>query len=138
MPGTALSRPAGACGLLGWDSVEAPDARCVGSSPSPDGRVRRTSTAVNNNGQVVGSAQTSTDADHGFLWSSGKMTDLGLNFFPAAVNDNGVVVGGSMIHSGGTLRNLNNLIPPGSGFTLDDATGLNGNGQIVAHGDTPP
>jgi uncharacterized membrane protein len=83
---------------------------------------------------VVGWAQTSTDADHGFLWSNGKMTDLGLNFFPAAINDRDVIVGGSMIYSGGTLQNLNNLIPPGSGFTLDDATAINNNGQIAANG----
>jgi probable HAF family extracellular repeat protein len=89
---------------------------------------------INNLGQLVGFAQTSTDADHGFLWSNGKMTDLGLNFFPAAINDNGVVVGGPMIYTGGTLQNLNNLVPPGSGFTLDDATAINDNGQIVVNG----
>jgi probable HAF family extracellular repeat protein len=32
---------------------------------------------INNLNQVVGFAQTSTDADHGFLWSNGTMTDLG-------------------------------------------------------------
>ena len=29
---------------------------------------------------------------------------------------------------------LNNLIPPGSRFTLDNATAINDNGQIVANG----
>ncbi len=33
-----------------------------------------------------------------------------------------------------TFENLNNLIPPGSGFTLDAATAINDNGQIVANG----
>ena len=32
------------------------------------------------------------------------------------------------------VTNLNNLIPPGSGFTLDDATAINDNGQIAANG----
>ena len=32
------------------------------------------------------------------------------------------------------FQNLNNLIPPGSGFTLDNATAINDNGQIVASG----
>ena len=32
------------------------------------------------------------------------------------------------------FQNLNNLIPPGSGFTLDNATAISGNGQIVASG----
>jgi len=26
------------------------------------------------------------------LWSNGQMTDLALNFFPAAINDNGQIV----------------------------------------------
>jgi probable HAF family extracellular repeat protein len=34
--------------------------------------------AINNLGQVVGFAQTSTDTDHGFLWSNGTMTNLAL------------------------------------------------------------
>jgi probable HAF family extracellular repeat protein len=88
--------------------------------------------AINNNGQVAGWAQTSTDADHGFLYSNGTMTDLGLNFFPAAINDNGVIVGGNEIYSGGTLQDLNNLIPPGSPYQIMYATGINNNGQIVA------
>jgi probable HAF family extracellular repeat protein len=45
--------------------------------------------AISNLGQAAGWAQTNTGADRGFLSSDGKMTDLGLNFFPAAVNDNG-------------------------------------------------
>jgi len=88
---------------------------------------------INLSGEVVGFAQTSTDADHGFLWSNGTMTDLGLNFFPAAVNDNGVVVGGNQIYSGGTLQNLNNLIPAGSPYQIQYATAINDNGQIVAN-----
>ena len=87
---------------------------------------------INNLGQVVGFAQTSTDADHGFLWSNGKMTDLGLNFFPAAINDNGVIIGGDQIYSGGTLQNLNNLIPAGSGYQVTSAVAINDNGQILA------
>jgi probable HAF family extracellular repeat protein len=93
----------------------------------------QTGAAANNNlTPVVGWSQTSTDADHGFLWSNGKMTDLGLNFFPAAINDNGIIVGGDESYSGGTLQNLNNLIPPGSPYQIQNATGINNNGQIVA------
>jgi probable HAF family extracellular repeat protein len=88
--------------------------------------------AINSLGQVVGWAQTSTDADHGFLWSNGTMTDLGLNFFPAAINDNGVIVGGNQIYSGGTLQNLNNLIPAGAFYQINSANGINNSGQIVA------
>src|SRR5215831_564455 len=83
-------------------------------------------------GHVVGFAQTGTDADHGFLWINGKMTDLGLNFFPAAVNDNDVIVGGNEIYSGGTLQDLNTLIPAGSPYQIQYANGINNKGQIVA------
>jgi probable HAF family extracellular repeat protein len=89
---------------------------------------------INNLGQVVGNAATSTFAEYGYLWNNATLTDLGLNFFPNAINGNGVVVGGPMIYSGGTLQNLNNLIPPGSGFTLDNTTAINDNGQIAVNG----
>ena len=55
-----------------------------------------------------------------------------------AVTPAPVIVGqsslGAWIWSGGVFQNLNNLIPPGSGFTLDNATAINDNGQIVASG----
>jgi hypothetical protein len=54
--------------------------------------------------------------------------------YPTSINNNGVIVGGPFIYRGGTLQNLNNLIPPGSGFTLADATGINDKGQIVVNG----
>jgi probable HAF family extracellular repeat protein len=93
-----------------------------------------TAAAINNLGQVTGWAQTNTYATHGFLFSNGKMTDIG-NIIPEAINDNGVIVGyGALIYTGGTVQDLNNLIPPGSGFTLNNATAINDSGQIVANG----
>ena len=105
--------------------------------------------AVNNNGQVTGYSYTSqqipvdcpprqygqpkhcyTHPSHAFLYSNGTMTDLG-SFTPAAINDNGVMVGGPYIDSGGTVQNLNTLIPAGSP-TIQNATAINNNGQIVA------
>ena len=44
-------------------------------------------TAINNNGQVVGTAETSTGAFDGFFWSNGTITDLSSTFSPAAAND---------------------------------------------------
>ena len=97
--------------------------------------------AINDLGQVTGWAHTASEATHVFLYSGGKMTDLGtfgLDPVGEAINNHGVIVGqsgnGAWIWSGGTFQNLNTLIPPGSGFTLDNATAINDNGQIVANG----
>ena len=91
-------------------------------------------TAINNMGQVAGTSQTAAGATDGFLYSNGTMTDLG-SFTPAAINDNAVMVGGQNIDSGGTVQNLNNLIPAGSGYQIQNATGINDSGQIVANAD---
>jgi probable HAF family extracellular repeat protein len=90
-------------------------------------------TAINNLGQAVGTSNTSTGALDAFLWKNGTMTDLGNSFSPAAINDSDVIVGGQLVFSGGTLQNLNNLIPAGSPYQIQNATGINDNGQIVAN-----
>jgi probable HAF family extracellular repeat protein len=97
--------------------------------------------AINDLGQVVGWAHTPSEATHAFLYTGGKMTDLGtfgLDPVPEAINNHGVIVGlssnGAFVFSGGTFQSLNSLIPAGSGFTLNDATAINDNGQIVANG----
>jgi probable HAF family extracellular repeat protein len=107
------------------------------------GGTQSTAYAINNLGQVTGWAHTASEATHVFLWSAGKMTDLGtfgLDPVGEAINNHGVIVGqsgnGAFVWSNGTFQALNNLIPPGSGFTLDDATAINDNGQIVANGHT--
>jgi probable HAF family extracellular repeat protein len=97
--------------------------------------------AINNQGQVVGWAHTASEATHVFLYQSGSMTDLGtfgLDPVATAINNHGVIVGqsgnGAWVWSNGSFQNLNNLIPAGSGFTLNNATAINDNGQIVANG----
>ena len=96
------------------------------------GGERSTAAAINDNGQIVGygTALGSGVATDGFLYSNGTITDLG-SFTPAAINDHGVMVGGPYIDSGGTVQNLNTLIPAGSP-KIQDATAINDNGQIVA------
>jgi probable HAF family extracellular repeat protein len=68
-------------------------------------------TAINNHGQVVGIVDTSTGGENGWLFSNGTTTNLGPGLLPAAINDTGVIVGGPFVDSGGTVQNLNNLIP---------------------------
>jgi probable HAF family extracellular repeat protein len=43
-----------------------------------------------------------------------------------------VIVGGPFVYNG-TLQNLNNLIPQGSPYQIQSATGINDHGQIVAN-----
>ena len=107
--------------------------------------------AINNAGQVVGYASPSTGSVHAFLSSGGKMTDLGVFFdssVATAINSSGVVVGTAdvllsngnteqhaFIYRNGKLQDLNNLIPPDSGWVLTSATAINDQGQIVCNAD---
>jgi probable HAF family extracellular repeat protein len=107
--------------------------------------------AVNDAGQIVGSAGSST-VTRGFLYSGGTMTDLGnlggavTNIQPNAINNKGQIVGvastpqetgRAFLYSGGVMTDLNNLIDPALGWTLLIANGINYNGQIVGNGKSP-
>jgi probable HAF family extracellular repeat protein len=119
---------------------------------------------VNNFGEVVGAAFTQQIyALHGFLWDGKWMLDLGTcggrSSEALAVNDNHQVVGfgdiqyeevqGSSRTSWGGNRailwlkdksntyqghNLNDLLPVGSGWVLEQAVAINNRGQIVGTG----
>ncbi len=86
----------------------------------------------NNTGQIAGTVRVNGTTE-GFLFSNGTIANLG-SFLAASVNDNGVMVGGPSIDSGGTVQDLNTLIPAGSGSQIQNATAINDNGQIVADG----
>ncbi len=114
---------------------------------------------INNAGQLVGGAYTSSGAEHAFLHTgSGSLNsvtdDLGTLSAPynyrseaLGINNSGQVVGWSssgantgeqaFLYSGGTMNNLNNFIPSASGWTLEQATGINDNGQICGYGINP-
>jgi probable HAF family extracellular repeat protein len=88
--------------------------------------------SINNNGQIAGTARMNGTTE-GFLYAAGTITNLG-SFVAASINDKGVMVGGPSIDSGGTVQDLNTLIPAGSGRQIQNATAINDNGQIVADG----
>lgn len=58
------------------------------------------------------------------------------------INNSGVVIGQStftntyhaFVYSSGRMKDLNKLIPPGSGWVLVEADGVNDSGQIVGMG----
>jgi probable HAF family extracellular repeat protein len=99
--------------------------------------------AVNNVGQVAGYSGANA-----FRLQNGVMTNLGqLNRetpVPQAINHSGQVVGlatgsgGQMsawVWTGsGNIKDLNSMIPKKTGWTLQDARGLNDAGQIVVDG----
>ena len=109
---------------------------------------------INDIGQVVGWADTGGGDRHAFLYSGGAMVDLGtvsgLQHSQAnginglgmvggcASNDINLFDGLAFLYSGsGPMQDLNGLIPPGSGWTLLSASGINDSGQICGYGVNP-
>ena len=113
--------------------------------------------AINDNAQVVGELATEDSrVSHAFVWQGGEMTDLGTisgrkcttpvwacNSFANGNNNRGQVVGASdtnaavrhaFLWQNGRITDLNDLIPPGSGWELDSAEDINNAGQIVGGG----
>jgi probable HAF family extracellular repeat protein len=109
--------------------------------------------SVNDNGQVVGGADTASGTQHAFLYAgSGPMQDLGTlpgkDYCKAnSVNNLGQLVGCAsndinfgdddlaFFYSGnGQICDLNELIPSGLGWTLENATAINDSGQICGYG----
>lgn len=111
-------------------------------------------TAINISGQIAGwsGIAGSSGAQHAALWSGGAVTDLGTIGGSAynqatAINAAGQIVGTAnpncvpcvnpvawLREPGGALTDLNTLIPAGSGWTLEQANGINDRGQIVGAG----
>ena len=106
--------------------------------------------AINNKGQVTGLSYTPSGMAHGFIANcvTCALRDLGTfagstsTVWGFGINDSGVVVGQStfqstyhaFVYSGGKIKDLNKMIPAGSGWVLISANGINAAGQIVGMG----
>lgn len=109
--------------------------------------------AINDAGQITGAGYLSGNfGPHAFLLSNGSMTDVDgrsklLQSAGLAINRSGVVVGKMQVHDNGQfvnfhammvingkMRDLNTLIPSGSGWVLQEAHGINDAGQIAGAG----
>lgn len=107
---------------------------------------------INGAGQVVGASTAPGQLSHAFLWSNGAMTDLGAlegqnRSAALSINDAGQIVGYSAQAAGvivsdaravlwdhQAIYDLNSLIPPGSGWQLEQAFRINSRGEIAASG----
>jgi len=112
-----------------------------------DNGARSAASGINESGVICGWS-TSIDGYRAFRYSNGTMFNLGqfVNFsylFAGDINDAGVIVGGeSAIEQparrafiwDGSLHDLNTMIAPSSGWTLQFAHDINNVGQIVGYG----
>ncbi len=117
----------------------------LGTLPGDNNSIAK---AINASGQIVGLSSGQTTM-HAFLYSNGRMTGLGAlpGDYASAVfgiNDRGQVVGESegstqrgFLYSNGVMQDLNDLIPPNSGWQLLRAAGINNKGQIIGDGVDP-
>src|SRR5579859_2254065 len=106
--------------------------------------------AINNKNQITGLAYTKNGSAHAFIANCATcpLKDLGTisgstsTVWGFAINDSGVVVGRStfagtyhaFVYSSGRMKDLNKMIPSGSGWVLIEANGINFAGQIVGMG----
>jgi probable HAF family extracellular repeat protein len=97
---------------------------------------------INDKGQIAGDSTTATGEDHVFLIDKGHMSDLGVvsDGNAVALNNVGEIVGDMngtpALYSNGVVTDLNDLLPPGSGWviTTPAAFDINDAGQIAGWG----
>jgi probable HAF family extracellular repeat protein len=128
---------------FGRQAVEWNSNGTITALPQPANTFQSQAFAVNSSGVAVGDAVLGTDGKaHPEMWANGKVTELapgtlvGYNAVANAINNSGVIVGGSgngngFVYQNGTATDLNTLITPAAGLTLGSATGINSKGQIA-------
>jgi probable HAF family extracellular repeat protein len=110
-----------------------------------------TAWGLNNSGFVVGQANLAHFDSHAFLFSGGPLIDLGTlgghNSGAMAINDAaqpqivgysevapGVSGSHAFLYQNGVMTDLNTRLPPGSGWVLESARGINSVGEITGVG----
>lgn len=106
--------------------------------------------ATNDNNEIVGWVSGPGFTLSAFRWSDGTAIDLGtlgeVNSTRAQdINNNGWIVGASTVGgfeyaflwTEGEIRNLNDLIPPSTGWVLRSAEAINNKNEIVGYGNNP-
>lgn len=98
--------------------------------------------AINEEGDVVGTALGGSGEERAFLWRDNVMYNLGTlggaSSAAADINEAGQVVGASdgtaFLFEAGAMANLNELVTPIPGWHLTNAVAINDRGQILAYG----
>ncbi|HZZ43527.1 MAG TPA: DUF3466 family protein [Tepidisphaeraceae bacterium] len=109
-------------------------------------------TSINSVGTIVGQSTRSvldplSTKGHAFIYSGGLMSPLtelsgATESIADDIDDNGDIVGSVMVggaskaflYSGGTMFDLNTLLAPTTGWTLEEATSINDDGYIAGYG----
>lgn len=105
-------------------------------------------TAINDAGEIVGYIDYPDSVRHAMVYRNGRMQDIGTlggaQARALAINEAGVVVGTSnstplggiqaFIYLDGLMLNLNSLIDPAAGVTLNEALAINRRGEILGYG----
>jgi probable HAF family extracellular repeat protein len=101
---------------------------------------------INDAGQVVGFGRTSDGLERACLWNGPSILNLGSLGATAsrahAINNLGQAVGSiwdegdyrAFVYTDGQMYNLNDLIPPNLGWSLEEAYDINDHGQIIGWG----
>jgi len=112
------------------------------------GGTNSTAYAIDDSGQVVGESEIAGNAAyHAFVYADGSMDDLGTlggtDSYATGISDSGQIVGMSQLPSGtwhpfidvaDQMIDLNQLLPPDSGWTLLSTPAINNASQIVGTG----
>ncbi len=119
----------------------------ISELPLPEGSTDAQALHINDSGVAAGYAYTSGRELAAVVWARGRVTDLGhlgKRFSVAAgMNNLGQVVGFSTTSEGrqhaflwrfGMMVDLNDMIPPYSGWVLEEATAINDDERIVGMG----
>ena len=105
-------------------------------------------TGLNNQGQVVGHSNVASGYEHAFVTSGNALIDIGtlggVSSYAYGINSFGAVVGYSwlpgssaqhaFLYYNGQIQDLNNIIPANSGWVLEQAFGINDEGDVVGIG----
>jgi probable HAF family extracellular repeat protein len=132
-----------------WQGGVMTDLHALSGVPGRNSHAR----AINELGVIVGSADFVADFidfETACVWVGGVVTNFGSlggsESFAHAINDHGTIVGTSItadffVHAiiirDGVLTDLNDLIPPGTGWTLANAYDIGNDGVIVGEGFSP-